>query len=134
MEYALRLDLPVALGESGKPSSGVGGDSDRDRRGLFSLNPHFQKVPQSDEMTQVIEALQRVRAANEIQRKFSYNDEFLTKKNELRVHLDERSKKLDALLNQMTGILGQDHKLFQERSAGKDQCAEGAVGRREGAW
>uniref|UniRef100_A0A7S1AJB0 Uncharacterized protein n=1 Tax=Noctiluca scintillans TaxID=2966 RepID=A0A7S1AJB0_NOCSC len=76
------------------------------------------KVPQPDrevhdetvrEITNAIEALQvQVRAiSNEIQGKSSGKDEFLTKKNELRFHLDECSKKIDALQEQKSGILGQ---------------------------
>jgi chromosome segregation ATPase len=76
------------------------------------------KVPQPDreaheetvkEKTNAIEALQaQIRAiSSEIQGKSSGKEEFLMKKNELRMHLDECSKKLDALQEQKTGILGQ---------------------------
>ena len=61
------------------------------------------------EITNAIEAVQlQVRAiSNEIQEKHSGKEEFLTKKQELRMQLDECSKKIDALREQNPGILGQ---------------------------
>ena len=50
----------------------------------------------------------RVRAiSNEIQGKYSGEGEFLTRKHELGMQLDECSKKIDALREQKTWILGQ---------------------------
>ena len=75
------------------------------------------KVPQLDrgahdetvtEIRNAIEALQeQVRAVyHEIQGKFSGKDEFLTRKSELIMHLDECSKKLDLLQEQNGASLG----------------------------
>ena len=43
---------------------------------------------------------------------FFGKDELITEQNELRMHLDECSKKVDDLLKQKTCILRQDHMLF----------------------
>ena len=45
--------------------------------------------------------------SNEMQAKFSGNDEFFTRKTKNKMHLDERAKKWDALQEQKSGILGQ---------------------------
>ena len=45
------------------------------------------------EMTQVMEALRRVRAAKEIQGTSFGKDEFLTQKSELRMHVEGCAKK-----------------------------------------
>ena len=45
--------------------------------------------------------------SNEIQGKYSSKEKFLTKQDKVRMQLDERSKKIDELRGQKSGILGQ---------------------------